>query len=116
VVLVTGMSPWAPTVYAAIAIAVQLWQHANVRLSARVDHALGWVLVTPRQHRAHHATDPALFNSNFGTVLSVWDRLFGTLVETPDGTIVYGVEPFRQPRHEWPDWALLLPLRMRRLR
>jgi sterol desaturase/sphingolipid hydroxylase (fatty acid hydroxylase superfamily) len=116
VVLVTGMSPWAPTIYALIAIVAQLWQHANLRLPARADAVFGWVLVTPRQHRAHHATDPGYFNSNFGTVLSIWDRLFNTLVAAPSGNIAFGVEPFREPRHARPDWALLLPFRMRRPR
>ncbi len=39
---------------------------------------LRWILVTPQSHRVHHSTDPAHFDANFGNVLSIWDRLFGT--------------------------------------
>lgn len=35
-------------------------------------------LITPRLHAVHHSIDPAQAGANYGTVLAVWDRLFGT--------------------------------------
>lgn len=48
--------------------------HSNFRPRIRF---LDWLLITPRLHRAHHVA--AACERNFGTVLSVWDRLAGTL-------------------------------------
>jgi sterol desaturase/sphingolipid hydroxylase (fatty acid hydroxylase superfamily) len=39
---------------------------------------LARVLVTPRFHRWHHAHDDVAAAGNFGTVLSIWDRVFGS--------------------------------------
>lgn len=43
--------------------------------------ALGYVFVTPRTHLVHHACNPEYINKNYGSVFTVWDRLFGTHVE-----------------------------------
>lgn len=50
-------------------------QHANVDLDSG---PLNAVLSTPERHRWHHADDPAEGNSNYGAVVAVWDRAFGT--------------------------------------
>jgi sterol desaturase/sphingolipid hydroxylase (fatty acid hydroxylase superfamily) len=39
---------------------------------------VGWLFSDNRYHRIHHSLDPAHFNRNFGTVTTVWDRVFGT--------------------------------------
>jgi sterol desaturase/sphingolipid hydroxylase (fatty acid hydroxylase superfamily) len=56
------------------------WMHMNVRWRLRW---LDWLLVTPRTHHIHHSDQPTHYNSNFGVVLSIWDRLFGTFTN-PD--------------------------------
>lgn len=40
--------------------------------------SLGRVFVSPAMHRWHHADDPIYFKTNFATVFSVWDQMFGT--------------------------------------
>lgn len=49
--------------------------HSNLRIGGRWLEA---VFVTPRLHRLHHI--PATTQSNFGTILTIWDRMFGRLV------------------------------------
>lgn len=44
---------------------------------------LRYVLVTPRSHWVHHSMEPEHADRNFGVVLSVWDRLFGTHIDVP---------------------------------
>jgi sterol desaturase/sphingolipid hydroxylase (fatty acid hydroxylase superfamily) len=44
---------------------------------------LEWVFVTPRYHHIHHSDDPAHYVANLGSLLTIWDRLFGTYVN-PD--------------------------------
>jgi len=60
---------------AAIFVAWAILNHANLRLPLG---ALEPLLITPRLHRLHHL--PATTERNLGTMLTLWDRLRGTLV------------------------------------
>ncbi|MEQ1503382.1 MAG: sterol desaturase family protein, partial [Myxococcota bacterium] len=55
----------------------QYFQHTE--LVGRLGALDRW-LVTPSNHRAHHGSNPAYLDCNYGAVLLVWDRLFGTWV------------------------------------
>lgn len=57
--------------------------HMNIAIPARVQRTLEWICVTPRYHHIHHALDRELADTNLGSVLTVWDRLFGTY-KNPD--------------------------------
>jgi sterol desaturase/sphingolipid hydroxylase (fatty acid hydroxylase superfamily) len=110
--LFLGIPAGVLVIYSLLALAVQLFQHANLRLPARVEVVLGWIVMTPGLHRTHHSVAPEHYNANFGTVLSVWDRLLGTLTPPlPEGAEApgFGVSPFLAPRYAHPHWALLLP-------
>jgi sterol desaturase/sphingolipid hydroxylase (fatty acid hydroxylase superfamily) len=68
---------------------------------------LGWfdrVFCSPSNHRAHHATNDRYIDHNYGGILILWDRLFGTFVEEDDvDRPVYGT---RSPLRSWnPLWA-----------
>jgi sterol desaturase/sphingolipid hydroxylase (fatty acid hydroxylase superfamily) len=82
--------------------------HSNLSLDLR---ALEPVLVTPRLHRVHH--DPETTNRNFGTFLTVWDRLLRARFvsrDVPPG-VAFGVpdEVETYPQGWWSQ--LLEPLR-----
>jgi alkylglycerol monooxygenase len=47
------------------------------------------VLNTPQHHRVHHAVNPRYLDKNYGGILIVWDRLFGTFARV-DEVPVYG--------------------------
>ena len=50
------------------------------------------IIVTPSHHRIHHAINPIYIDRNFGGILIVWDKLFGTFqAELPDVKPVYGL-------------------------
>jgi sterol desaturase/sphingolipid hydroxylase (fatty acid hydroxylase superfamily) len=55
-----------------------LFQHANLRLPPTPERILRSVLVTPDMHRTHHSVHRDETDSNYGFVLSLWDRLFGS--------------------------------------
>ncbi len=42
---------------------------------------LEYVIVTPSQHRVHHAINPEYIDKNLGQILCIWDRMFGTFQE-----------------------------------
>jgi len=51
-----------------------------------------FVFNTPSHHRVHHGSNPKQIDTNFGGVLIIWDRIFGTFVDEKDaGEIRYGV-------------------------
>jgi hypothetical protein len=58
------------------------------------------VFVTPQYHRIHHSIEPRHQDKNFGNLLTVWDRMFGTMNRNYDeypATGVIGLE-FDPPR------------------
>jgi len=61
----------------AVAIAA-IFHHANVRLPLRLERVLSWVVVTPSIHWVHHHARRTDTDSNYATVLSIWDHLFGS--------------------------------------
>jgi sterol desaturase/sphingolipid hydroxylase (fatty acid hydroxylase superfamily) len=94
--------------------ATSMFNHGNVRLAARVDKVLRWLVVTPDMHRVHHSILPRETNSNFGFNLPWWDRLFGTYRAAPQAGhegMTIGIEQFRDPRELRLDRMLLQPFR-----
>ncbi|MET0635561.1 MAG: sterol desaturase family protein [Chitinophagaceae bacterium] len=55
----------------------------------------GWfekILVTPTHHGIHHASNPEYLDKNYGDVLIIWDKMFGTYArERPNVNIIYGL-------------------------
>ncbi|MEJ2177019.1 MAG: sterol desaturase family protein [Gammaproteobacteria bacterium] len=82
-VALIGMPLLGVVIYEVVVCAMALFIHANIRLNNHIDRLLGWILITPSMHRIHHGSDPADYGSNFGLVISVWDRIFGTLRVRP---------------------------------
>ena len=68
-------------ILAPIHLFAQFWYHTQ--------HIgkMGWleyIIITPSQHRVHHAINPEYIDKNLGQILSIWDRLFGTFQEELD--------------------------------
>jgi hypothetical protein len=58
---------------------VIMFHHSNI--SIKGEKLLSRVLIVPSLHRVHHSTQRNEHDNNYGAVLSLWDRLFGTLAE-----------------------------------
>jgi len=86
-----GASAMAVAVSGALSATWAVWVHARVSLPRRLERALVKVVHTPGTHRAHHAPERPLTDSNFGLVLTAWDRLFGTFA-APDPSQVTGLD------------------------
>lgn len=79
------LAPWLVTFF----FVHPFVMHANARL--RIP-AVGAVLVTPAFHHWHHAAEGDAHDRNFGTFLSVWDRLFGTALDREEFPERYGID------------------------
>jgi sterol desaturase/sphingolipid hydroxylase (fatty acid hydroxylase superfamily) len=91
---------------------VSLFEHANVRLPARLERGVRRVFVTPELHRVHHSLRVDESNANFATMFSFWDRLFGTLREARDPEAMqFGDPELRDPAVQTLPWLLWQPFR-----
>lgn len=111
-VLVLGVDPLSLALRSLLAALALAWHHASFRLPAKLDLVLSLVTPTPRTHRLHHSRDVRFTDSNFGTLFTWWDRLFGTFtsghVHAPQRT---GLEGFDSPEAQSLVGVLTSPLR-----
>ena len=77
VLFLVGMPATVVAPAVAIAALYGVSNHSNLRVNVRWIEA---ILVTPRLHRRHHV--PSTTQNNFGVMLTLWDRLSGTLVRS----------------------------------
>lgn len=98
-----GVPPVVFITVASLNLLYQFWVHT--RHIPKLGW-LEWVLITPSNHRVHHAQNPAYLDRNYGGVFIIWDRLFGTFKEEdPAEPVVFGVTT---PLASWnPLWANL---------
>ena len=87
----------------AVNLIYQFWVHTQL---VRRMGVLDRVLVTPSNHRVHHAQNERYIDRNYGGMLILWDRFFGTFEdESEDEPVVFGV---RKPLANLnPFWANL---------
>ncbi|OAI31695.1 fatty acid hydroxylase [Methylosinus sp. R-45379] len=74
--------------------------------------ALEYVLNTPAHHRVHHASNESCLDRNYGGVLIVFDRLFGTFAEAPKQEalrygLVGGTPSFNPLKIALGEWAAM---------
>jgi sterol desaturase/sphingolipid hydroxylase (fatty acid hydroxylase superfamily) len=100
---VAGFPPLVFGVVALVDLLYQYWVHTQQI------GKLGWFdrwFCSPSNHRVHHAVNEKYLDKNYGGILIIWDRMFGSFVEEDDAEpCVYGtIKPLRS----WnPLWANL---------
>lgn len=107
-----GAPLWLFPVYGLVSFSASLFQHMNVQMPPWLDRLLGLVLVMPGMHRVHHSVLPEHYDTNFGTVFSFWDRLFGTyrrLDLEQREALAFGIPSFTAPRYARVYWAWIIP-------
>ncbi len=77
-VLLLGLGPLELAGRTLITSVLLSWHHSAFRVPLPLERLISLVTPTPRTHRQHHSRDVRFTNSNYGTLLTCWDRLFGT--------------------------------------
>lgn len=111
-IILLGLPVGAVVVYSLIQLAWAIIAHANVRIPLRMDRVLRLVMVTPDLHRTHHSAEPGESMTNFGGVISLWDRLFGTYKDQPargHREMHIGLSGHREPKEQRLSRMLVLP-------
>ncbi len=103
-----GFQPWMILLAQSWSLIYQFWIHTE-----RIRRLPRWLesfLNTPSHHRVHHGANEVYLDRNYGGILIVWDRLFGSF--TPEGERVrYGlttnVDSFNPMRVAFHEYAAL---------
>lgn len=59
-----------------ISVLLQFWQHTEY--IGKLHPLIEKIIITPSNHRVHHGSDEKYIDKNFGAVLIIWDKMFGT--------------------------------------
>lgn len=84
VVWLFGISLELFVLYEVIFLIQNVIQHSNVSLPLQLDIFLSKFIITPNLHKVHHSIKVKETNSNYATILSLWDRVFGSRVYRKD--------------------------------
>ena len=91
-VFICGAVFWAILLRQIIQVFTTMFAHINYRLPEKLNTLIGFVFITPNLHQVHHHHKRPYTDSNYGDVLSIWDRMFGTLKKLPADDLVFGVD------------------------
>ncbi|MFC8272877.1 sterol desaturase family protein [Streptomyces sp. NPDC057271] len=104
-IILAGVHPAALAFCATVNLVYQFWLHTE-RIG-RLPGPVEYVFNTPSHHRVHHASQGGYLDRNFGGILIVWDRVFGSFAPETVRP-VYGLRknidtynPWRVATHEW---------------
>ncbi len=96
-----------PTVTAVAGVMATLWGVVGHTKWIGKMGPLEWIMNTPSHHRVHHGSNPQYIDKNYGNLLIIWDRMFGTF-EPEIEAVVYGLvndiktnNPFKITFHIW---------------
>lgn len=94
-IILFGAEFWHIALYQALMFPVVQFHHANIGLSPKLDRCLRIFFVTPHMHKVHHSRYHKETDSNYTSMLSVWDRLFGSFRLNKDPhSIQFGLKHF----------------------
>lgn len=87
-----GFAPWTLYVSFGFNLIYQFWIHTE--LIDKLPRPIEYIFNTPSHHRVHHGSDPEYLDRNYGGILIIWDRMFGSF----------------QPERQRPTYGLTKPV------
>ncbi|HUP45174.1 MAG TPA: sterol desaturase family protein [Thermoanaerobaculia bacterium] len=105
-----GPDPMAVTIWQSLLLPSIFFHHSKIELPWALERALSRVIVTPRMHAIHHSTVREETDSNWSSLLSVWDFLHGSFrLDRREVTI--GVPAYQRPEDVTIGKVLVMPLK-----
>jgi sterol desaturase/sphingolipid hydroxylase (fatty acid hydroxylase superfamily) len=101
-----GIPPWMIFFVFSLNLVYQFWVHTET--IPKLWRPIELVFNTPSHHRVHHASDAEYLDRNYGGILIVWDRLFGTFREEqqrPRYGLTHPVTTFNPFRLQYAEFA-----------
>jgi sterol desaturase/sphingolipid hydroxylase (fatty acid hydroxylase superfamily) len=112
VMVALGPGPETVLAYNVLHAAVAVLSHGNFSLGHRLDGLTRIVFVTPDFHRVHHSAERRYTDSNYGSILSMFDYILGTatyLQAEQQKGMQLGLSYFREKKFVRLDQMLLIP-------
>jgi len=106
-IMFSGAPMYAVMIFQTLLILSTAFTHANISLPRWLDKGLSYVFVSPNMHKVHHHWKQPYTDSNYGAVLSIWDRMFGTYMNLEPKQIRYGLDRY-YPNEKDEDFLTLL--------
>jgi len=107
-VATVGATPEAVVAFEIVFALANFFEHSNADLPAPVERRLALLCVTPALHRWHHSKRAEELDSNFGTILTLWDRLGRTYQPNSSRVAVETGLPGQANGSRWTVRGLLL--------
>ena len=106
-IFMSGSPMYAVMIYQTILILATAYTHANIGLPKWLDNVISYVLISPNMHKVHHHWKQPYTDSNYGAILAIWDRLFGTFKKLDTKEIRYGLDRY-YPNEKDEDFIQLM--------
>lgn len=101
VIILTGVTLPQLALYELLMFAVVQFHHANIGVSERWDRVLRPFIVTPFMHKVHHSRWQPETDSNYSSLLSIWDRVFGSFrMNRKPSSIHIGLDDYDSPERQ----------------
>jgi sterol desaturase/sphingolipid hydroxylase (fatty acid hydroxylase superfamily) len=111
-ILLIGVGPRTLSRWQTLTTLEVLFHHSNLRLPVRLERMLSRVIVTPRMHGIHHSVVSRERDSNFSSVLTLWDHLHATaLVDMERDAVTIGIPGYERAEDVTLAATLALPFR-----
>ena len=82
-IYIIGASAVAVIIFEIILNGMAMFNHANLKISPKLEALLRKIVVTPDLHRIHHSIYIEEHNKNYGFSLSIWDKVFKCYLDQP---------------------------------
>lgn len=106
-IILSGAPMYAVMIFQTLLILATAFTHANISLPRWLDRTLSYVFVSPNMHKVHHHWKQPYTDSNYGAVLSIWDRMLGTFMKLEPKEIKYGLDRY-YPNEKDENFMLLM--------
>jgi sterol desaturase/sphingolipid hydroxylase (fatty acid hydroxylase superfamily) len=107
-----GMPIWVLILYDILLLANTQFHHANIALKRPVDRFIRLFVVSPNMHKIHHSRMQIETDSNFSSLLSVWDRIFKSFRKRQNyAEIQFGLDDFDADENQTVKALLTTPLK-----
>jgi sterol desaturase/sphingolipid hydroxylase (fatty acid hydroxylase superfamily) len=111
-VLLLGVDRDTLRIWQQMLVVSVMFHHSNLELPIDFERRLVAFLVTPRMHGIHHSRRSTEMDSNYSSLLSLWDRLHRSLrLNVPQASVTIGIPGFSRPEDVTLATSLTLPFR-----
>lgn len=69
-----------------------------------------YLFVTPSHHRVHHSSNPQYLDKNYGDVLIIWDKLFGTFAKEEEPPVYGLTKPLNSHSFLWQHFHFIMEM------